>query len=146
MNSPGESVSVNSFSKRGGDGTLFMNVPGWQGRDHWSTHGHTWPHLHRQRGQPLALTGASLVVGTTVALAGGSQEMVTRLDGHSLTTVQTEDGLEHQGTGAGWQTTSQDPLHQCEVELIMSYGVTHLISNVSGLLLLGDGRLNFAPA
>jgi hypothetical protein len=33
------------------------------------------------------------------------------------------------------QTTSQDPLHQCEVELIMSYGVTHSISNVSELLL-----------
>jgi preprotein translocase subunit YajC len=87
--------------------------------------------MHRPRGQPLALICASLLLGTTVAVAGGMPGMGTRIDNTGMAivlllgttvavaggmpgtvtqiddtgraTVKTADGKEHTVKGEGWK-------------------------------------------
>ena len=57
----------------------------------------------RELGKTLALTCASLILGTTLAFAGGMKGTVTNIDDKGMATVKTEDGKEHKVKGEGWQ-------------------------------------------
>jgi preprotein translocase subunit YajC len=57
----------------------------------------------RKLGKSFALTCASLVLGTTLAFAGGMKGTVTKIDDQGMATVKTEDGKEHKVKGEGWK-------------------------------------------
>ena len=57
----------------------------------------------RNLGKTIALTAASLVLGVTLAFAGGMKGTVTQIDDKGMATVKTEDGKEHKVKGEGWK-------------------------------------------
>ena len=58
----------------------------------------------RKLGKSFALTCASLVLGTTLAFAGGMMKgKVTAIDDKGMATVKTDDGKEHKVKGEGWK-------------------------------------------
>jgi hypothetical protein len=66
----------------------------------------------RQLGKSFAFTCASLVLGTTLAFAGGMMKgKVVAIDDKGMATVQTEDGKEHKVKGEGWKVGANV---QCE--------------------------------
>jgi preprotein translocase subunit YajC len=68
-------------------------------------------------GKTLALTCASLVLGTTLVFAGGMKGTVTNIDDKGMATVKTEDGKEHKVKGEGWKVGAK-------VECDMKEGMT----------------------
>jgi hypothetical protein len=89
--------------------------------------------LHGDGGQFDDLMGVGQRGGGTLSLAPGTRRWIDVLHGSRF----------KQGDSRAWmararprlpavvrrvQTTSQDPLHQCEVRLIVSYDATPLIS------------------
>ena len=65
-------------------------------------------------GKTFALSCASLILGTTLAFAGGMKGMVTSIDDKGMATVRTEDGKEHKVKGEGWQVGAQVECEQKE--------------------------------
>jgi preprotein translocase subunit YajC len=73
--------------------------------------------MSRKLGKTLALSCASLVLGTTLAFAGGTKGTVTSIDDKGMATVKTDDGKEHKVKGEGWKVGAK-------VECDMKEGMT----------------------
>jgi preprotein translocase subunit YajC len=71
----------------------------------------------RKLGKTFALSCASLILGTTLAFAGGMKGTVTSIDDKGMATVKTEDGKEHKVKGEGWKVGAK-------VECDMKEGTT----------------------
>ena len=57
----------------------------------------------RTLGKTIALTCASLVLGTTLATAAMMTGTVTTIDEKGMATVKMEDDKEHKVKGEGWK-------------------------------------------
>jgi preprotein translocase subunit YajC len=73
--------------------------------------------MSRKLGKTLALSCASLVLGVTLAFAGGTKGTVTSIDDKGMATVKTDDGKEHKVKGEGWKVGAK-------VECDMKEGMT----------------------
>ena len=69
----------------------------------------------QQLGKSFALTCASLVLGTTLAFAGGMVKgKVVAIDANGMATVKTDDGKEHKVKGEGWKVGANVECEQKE--------------------------------